>query len=100
MWKLLKYINMFANEFGEECLMFSYEQKMLTVFAIMCLSLSLSLTIFFGYHMKLLIMNRTTNEEMKVVKVKFGLNNQLVFYMALRAKTVTFIKQNKIENED
>ncbi len=80
------------NEVFGECYLFAFEYKCLSVFAMMCMTTSISLIILLMYHTRLLIINRTTNEEMKALKLKFGLNNQLVFYLALRAKTVTFIK--------
>jgi len=50
-------------------------------------TLGLTLPFFFGYHISLLLKNRTTNEEIKLKKLKFGLNNQTIFYRALIGKT-------------
>jgi len=59
--------------FIDQCILFGYEHKVITLLAICCISLSIALPVFVGYHLRNLIQNFTTNERYKVSQLEFGL---------------------------
>lgn len=80
-------IYQYAWDFSSELYRFGRKNWLLTGLGSTCFTLGLTLPFFCMYHISLVLKNRTTNEEMKVKKLKFGLNNQHIFFRAIIGKT-------------
>lgn len=89
----------YAWDFGAEVYRFAWQNKLLTCLGSSCFCLGLTLPVFFGYHVRLVLKNRTTNEEMKVKKLKFGLNNQQILFRAIIGKTKQLVEAYNAEQK-
>lgn len=66
---------------------------MLSAMGLVSLMLAVVLPLFFYYHLQLAVKNRTTNEEIKILRLNFGLKNQMAFFKALMKKTNLLVSE-------
>lgn len=80
-------------DFSSEVYRFGKQNWLLSGLGCTCCGLGATLPIFFGFHLSMVLGNRTTNETMKHPKLQFGLNNQYIFFRAIIGKTQKLVKQ-------
>ena len=54
-----------------------------------CIFLSFGIAIFLFQHLKMIRMNRTTNEMIKTARLEYSIRNQIVFFKSFIRRTET-----------